>query len=245
MKNVSKQVKIVTTLVLLVLTFLAAFNVTYSYFTAVAKITGDLDFANLGVRFAYSLNKNTTYVMEDNLLVVPVTTAGKFYSRGDSITMGIETSPSVVSEIDDIQIRHDPNITNQTDCYVRFWIDAYEVVSENVYGTTNYGKYFLFDSNMAGGYFTKEGGSKGNDSWCYFSIYPLTAGTDTADGTMVNQISLGNTIIIDADAPLEMLQKTLKITISFEAIQVANGAAFTESGFNDERGYLLSWEEND
>ena len=62
---------------------------------------------------------------------------------------------------------------------------------------------------------------------------------------MVNSINLGNQIKIDDNAPLEMLQKTLKITISFEAIQMANGAAFAESGFNDERGYLLSWENNE
>ena len=246
MKKVGKDVKILTTLVLLVLAFLSVFNITYSYFTATANIDGNLNFARLDVRFTYEIG-NTETVLDNTsavpLQVVPILENNKTtLSRGETFTFGIDGGNDTVNEIDSLYVKHNPedaNMEDFADCYVRFWVDAFEIINTNgniTYGKTNFGKYFLFDDGQGDNYITNKNNSKAN-SWCYFSKFALTAGD--VSSTKVDSVYLGNTLTIDPNAPVDMLQKALKITISFEAIQTANSAH--TSGFNDDRGYYKNW----
>ena len=241
MKKVSKETKIITALLLLVLSVLSIFNVTYSYFSATANSKGELKFAKLDVRFAYRTSDSLNYSIVGDatpnpMVLVPAVTTS--LQRGDEFEYSITTNDGVLlpAEHGGIYIIHNPNIEEENiDCYVRFWIDAFEIKQGEELGTENYGRYFLFPVSS---YYTNENSSSEN-SWCYYSIPTLS--NKSAGPGYVDNVNLGKKLQIDPEAPAEILQKTFKLTLNFEAIQVQNNAFLSESGFNDEKGYYLGW----
>lgn len=237
MIKVSKNAKIITSLVLLVLAFLCSFSITSAYFTATASETGTLNFPNLDVRFITFDNNDD--IPEDQLETA--TTQILLYPVGDSIPRG-ESFEFSLAENSDVPIKNLAirNMSNSCEAYVRFWIDAY-IVTGNVAGGTNYGQYFTLAPNAN---ISRGGGAGLNASekdWCYYVIYSML----TTSG--YNTINLGNTLTISEDIPDAVLGSQLKITLTVEAVQAANNAFSSEFGdAEDVKGYYSQWgQQND
>lgn len=248
MKKVSKNSKLILTLVLLVLAFCCSLNVTYAYFTASASKSGELNFPDLDVRFV-TLDANGDVAQtdedgeysQDNLYTIDLYPVGGTISRGSPFQLSLDKYTGVEGEtqevISNLAIQSMPNSAAS---YVRFWIDAYIVVDDagNLNTTTNYGKYFLF-TIPEGAPFARGGtGTNATESsWCYYLGGPLSSDPSN------NTILLGNTLNfsdLTGDAiPADVLGAKLKISITLEAIQFQNGAFATE--FNDEKGYFADW----
>ena len=243
MTKVSRNVKLITTLILLVLAFCCSFNVTYSYFTASASKSGSLNFPDLDVRFV-TTDKNNDIVQngsytQDSLYTIELYPMGGTISRGATFVLSLDeyTTGGTQEEIGNIVIK---NMENSTDAYVRFWVDAYIVNDDGTLNITkNYGKYFLFE--MTDDSYFVRGGTGSNTTEetnsCYFAE-PLYAGTS------YDYINLGNTLsfsdLTGDEIPADVLGEKLKITLTLEAVQTTNNA-FT-SVFNDEKGYYSNWQ---
>lgn len=232
MKKATKSVKLITTLTLLVLAFFSVINVTYSYFTASAKSNGTLNFPDMQVNFVYLTNETSSpnVVTTSTLTLYPVeeVSTGVYdscaISRGNSFLVSLTEKGAPIR---DLGIK---NSATSCESYVRFWIDAYIVNSSgSIISNTNYGKYFLLPTNR---FYTNTGSSVAG-SWCYFTEYAMSSNYE---------IDFGNSITFAEDAPVELLGKKLKITISFEAVQKANEAYLSVFGkTGDTKGYYTLW----
>ena len=250
MNKAKRNAKLMFTFVLTALAFLCSFNVTYSYFTATAKESGNLGFADLDVRFVYldSLSNvlPTGSYTQDNLYTL------NLYPVEGTIERGVEFHLSTTENgtaIKNLAIR---NMAHSSIAYVRFWIDAYVVTGSTSNGdgstsylldkTKNYGKYFFLTTNDT--YYVRGdcNSSATEGSWCYYvgtQMYPHQQTNST--------ILLGNSLImrdlgegenIDP-VPNDVLGSQLQISISLQAVQYANGA-YT-SVFDDAKGYCVYW----
>lgn len=224
MKKAKFNSKILMSLILLALAFFGVFNVTYSYFTSTAFKDGTLDFPDINVQFYYREAGDIVFLTTLSTQLYPLTTT---IARGE--TFQVSSSPTSEA-INAIGIQ---NMEGSCDVYIRFWLDAYIVdANGNPTSQTNYGKYFLFTELIDNSFIKNEGGSVAG-SWCYFILESQSAG----DGA-----EFGNSLKLSEDAPAEMLGKSIRINLSFEAVQQANQAYLSVFGQEgDTKGYFMGW----
>lgn len=243
MKQERKKISVAITLILLILAFVCLYNVTYSYFTSTSNVGGTTTLGSLDVGFLYYQDANTNKVENATTLTL--------YSADGPISRGVPFRVSLTSggaALTNLAIQ---NNTPSTDCYVRFWIDAYVVESSTTNGdgsksytldkTTNYGKYFLLNETNES-YFTRSGSSV-SGSTCYFIKLALgsSASSSRFPCQIGNQLTLTDLSQTDT-VPAKLTGEQVHISISFQAVQKANKAylsAFGEIG--DTKGYYTSW----
>ena len=227
MKKAKFNSKMLISLVLLAFAFFGVFNVTYSYFTSTAYNNGSLDFPDINVRFYYR-ETDSLDIVTLTALTTPLYPTTTTIARGE--TFGISLNSTTATPLNTIGIR---NMNGSCEVYIRFWLDVYIVdTNGNPTSQTNYGKYFLFTEAMESSYITNEDCSVAN-SWCYFAVESQLAGWN---------VRLGNSLMLSEDAPAELLGKSIRINLSFEAVQQANEAylsVFGKSG--DTKGYYTRW----
>ena len=221
MKQISKATKIIGVSIGLVLLFLCAFNITYSYFTARAVIDGQINFGSLDVKVTYLTTDNVIYQYPEGETTVTINVLG-----GQTISRGSEFK---MASLDGKEIRYLAFSGSGTNSYVRFWVNAYKRSGESFDKSTNYGRYFtpVVSSNV----FTsslKTVGSVTNN------VYYITNAIGTA-GVM----GFAESMKFSADAPLELMDADVQIIITFEAVQASNKAYL--SVFGDDWGYSNSW----
>lgn len=221
MKKVKQEARLLISLLLLVLTFFSVLHVTYAYFTTTTSINGQITFKTLAVQFVYKDSTGAFKTKNGSTLDLFVSTGS--IGRGDEFELALDEDSDAIQDLG-IQ-----NMETSTNCYVRFWFDAY-IVDEDFEkkSNVNYGKYFTLTSTSV--YFTNLYSSSPN-SWCYYIVAALTPSVSNS------YLSMGNSIVLSEDAPVEMTGEKLKLSISFEAVQEENLAFKTV--FDDDRGYFV------
>lgn len=216
--NTKKSTSIITIIVLTML-FLLSMSVSYAYFTAMVSLSAEGAFGNVQVYWAYKIGDDLT-VYNGNTLALTLASSP---SIGGS-AVGFKYDSSNISEI---QIT---KANNSSDCYVRFWVDAY-VAGD----ATNYGKYFLLNCGSIYDSALRDNGANLN----YNRIYYYIASDHT--GVLDGRYKVCDGISIISTAPIELSGASVDITITFEAVQAANEAY--KSVFNDWKGYHAYWDE--
>lgn len=233
-KRKRKEFKIIGLCVILALLFLCAFNVTYSYFTAISSITGQMNFYDLNVKFGRARGSTEFTTIEGATLVVAPnkiisdSSAASIIARGDTFSLKTLVNNAYV-DVDYLYFRVEPN---SCDSYVRFMLDAYKL---NADGTTvdtsvNYGQYFLIN-NSTSAFTTKLITNSNVTNTVYYMTNALIAGA--------NIYRFCDSITLLDSAPVDILDGKILLTISFKAVQKANKAY--QSVFNDGWEYLDSW----
>ncbi len=226
MKHKTLKMQVLITLLLLLITIVCVTNVTYSYFTSSSSTNGDLTFKNLQVVFEYKIKNVSTSTNLTNSQKLSLEPVDGLIQRETAFGVKILGD---TKELDLLRI-YNPS---ETDCYVRFWIDAYIVNTETVNNveidvvdkTKNYGKYFHFPSVISSTSALSEIVRKdvteeeSSPAW-YFKKSSLNKDSF---------IDLGKTLILrdnsaDDIVPLSILGEKIKITVSFEAVQTTNEA---------------------
>lgn len=220
----TKELNILTAVIVLSLAFLCIFNITYSYFTASAIINGDAEFNNIQVNFYYTTASGNGIVESGNTLEVnPVGVV----TRGTPFEVQYNST-----KLTSVGFKAD---SNSCSVYIRFWIDAYAVNNDVVDASTNYGKYFSFYNGDNPATSIKNQNTDDGTNITYFIPNAITAGQTN---TPFNKILLSNS------APNAMLGKNIRITIRFEAIQSTNGACKSwEMYLTDENGEYIEDED--
>ena len=114
--------------------------------------------------------------------------------------------------------------------YVRLWINAY-IIKDSVLDTSvNYGQYFEFTSLYTSAFETKIITQNTESRKMYYLISSISSG-------VLIDIATGLTLL--STAPVEMLDKSINITINFDSVQVENQAY--KAVFDDGWGYCSSW----
>jgi len=234
MKQKTKSSSIIITLILLMLAVLCVTNVTYSYFTAQAKVEDETAFGDLNVRFVYQ----STY--GGSSIESPTGTIELFSSTG-AIQQNVPFQFSLTQEGDPIYNLGIHNQSGSCDAYVRFWIDAFIVEDGEIKDNTNYGKYFFIadEQLLEEGVITRSGSSV-QDSSCYFfpKVLEPSISSPRSIGTTLELRDVSATDTV----PVAMLGVEMQITISFQAVQAANRAFESVFGAEgDTKGYYTGW----
>ncbi len=221
----TKELNIVTLVIILTLTFLCIFNVVYSYFTSTDILSGNSNFGSIGANFVYTTNAGEGVVADGTTLLV--TPKGDIV-RGRPFNVKYEGQ-----DISKVSIRPSEDSCN---IYIRVWIDAY-LVQDLVEGVpnanaVNYGKHFTFylDGGAVTDLDVESKTTIDGKNITYF--YPGAIANNTAQD-IFDQLIMLNT------APLEMLGSKISVTVNFDAIQSTNGAY--EIWADDNKGCSDSW----
>ncbi len=237
MTKVSKYSKILLTVTLIVLAFCCSFGVTNSYFTASSSRSGNLTFHNLEVKFKAVDSQGATLSEASPIILYPMTAA---IIRGEAFNLSLTENNQTA--IGNLAVA---NTEESIEAYVRFWIDAYIVDStkpEGVDTKTNYGEYFLLNYNADS---VSKGEAKNptvatESSWCYY-VKGILVPKGSEDG--YSSINIGNTLTLSETVTDEIFSELvghqLRISITLQAVQSANGAVRSE--FNDVKGYYTRW----
>ena len=238
MKKKSYDIKIYLALIALALIFLLGINVTFAYFSAKSELNGSSEMSNLEFVWATATQ---TYEEGKEVSITPNTTNGVI-SRGTTFGFyieNIESDDEVVDENNMYGLLAKPYTANS---YIRVWVDAYEVIDSETLtlGDENFGRYFQIqftDYDPAG--ITRYESTERSDGNQTNIITYFTFEAD--DEYKVNNILLLfiSGIKLLENAPLQILDKDIKLTLNFEAVQSENGAYL--SVFNDWKGYSSSW----
>lgn len=221
-----KHTKITIVLIVLMMLFLCAINITYSYFSATGKVTGSGNLHSLTLTCHYTVNDGEpTSVGATQMQIYP---ASGVLTRGTAFKLK-QNATDTASNIDSIGY----TLTG-TQAFVRFWIDAYIVKDGEVDESVNYGEYFLVGRLSSSSFtemqvFSSSLYAKENNT--YFVVSARNAGS----------YDIFDSLKFDESAPNEILGETIRIFVTFEAVQTANQAF--KQVFDDERGYLSDWEE--
>lgn len=222
-KAKKRQYRIVGLIVVVVLLLLCSFNVTYSYFTAVASINGTIDFLELNVKFGYTVGSGSSAVHTDmtgnSMVVAPNTSV---INRGD--TFGLKVNSSNVSAL------YLTWTDDSCDFYIRFKLDAYK---QNSSDTTNYGQYFKLNYSLNTGLLIREVKTNSGQTNAVYFIKNKLSPANSEQSSFCDSITLLDT------APVEMLDGEIKLTLTFLACQSDNGAY--KSVFGDGWGYYSQW----
>lgn len=230
MKIRSKNLNILAIVLALGLLCLSVFHITFSYFTVMKSVTGTSNFATMTFNCGYMTSDGKeTWVSDDAILLYPVKSDGNSVVldnsqliRGQSFRLG---GLNYSDEIDFADIQTD-TLDSTCNVYVRFWIDAFVVENGVVNESENYGEYFIV----------------GLDYWEFEENTFLTRIGDTyfyEEEVSPSVMVYFNALKLSESAPTEMLNETLRLFVTFEAVQATNQAY--KSVFNDDRGYLSSW----
>ncbi len=222
MKIKNKEIKIISLFVVLALIFLFSFNITYSYFTSTHQASGDINFSNLNVRFAYTTTASMAspiVVTESTLSVRPSDSSGTI-SRGTTFQLALEDGT-------DLSYLAFNASSDSCSSYIRFRINAYQVEDGNIDNTVNYGRYF----EISGSGFTSSSLSVNNvTNTIYYMTNALNANQTVVFATGIKLLE---------EAPVDLLNSQVRLYIEFEAVQSANQAYL--SVFNDGWGYSANW----
>jgi len=259
MKKITKEIKIVTTLVILMLVFLCSFNIVYSYFTSVVFTDANIDF--------YALNVNMFY-SEDSQTVIENQT--QLYLSGPlsrNLAISLKSTPTSKTNIESIGIK---STEDSCDAYVRLYLEVYKVkqIGEAVYYIDSNGNYVsetgvyvnelgeeVLKQNLDIGeiidyaeyfelgyliginffesdlIFRQENEAGGKNFVTYFYTDKLES-----DGNQSLNISA---IRMLSSAPNELLDSDIVIYLTMEAVQAKNNAY--KIVFDDNYGYY-NWE---
>lgn len=242
MKTKTSKFQLITMLVLLLIAIVSVTNVTYSFFSSTSSTGGEKAFGNMNMRWFYTKSGGgTTYITNNvKLSVVP---DGPI-SRGKSFSVHIKESDGSLLPVQTIGFNNNGSVS----CYVRFWIDAFVDGDET---KTNYGKYFYIERSSND--YVRKTVASNSEPACYYAVYEFGAYEESyfyqnKEGSTKYLLKMQDIPTSDLNPsyktelealPLSILGESLKITISFEAVQTANNAWETE--FNDEKGYYLGW----
>ena len=262
MKRTTKEIKVISALVILALVFLCSFNVVYSYFTSLSYINADLDFYTLDVKMYYEdPDIGVPTYIENQTQLYP----SDLFKRGTAVNLKkSEESETLISEIG--------VASSETSCasYVRFYLQVYMVkeIAGSVYYidsqgnyVDDYGKYV----NVAGEEISSSDITIGEivDYAEFFDLCELEDGEILPNERIEKQINAVNDknyvayfliaalagdserdIQVNAirmlpSAPNEILDSDIVIYLTMEAVQASNGAY--KIVFNDNYGYY-DWE---
>ena len=265
MKKTTKEIKLISALVILALVFLCSFNVVYSYFTSLSHINAEIDFYSLDVKMFYNdpgigvptYIENQTQLYPSDLL-----------RRGSVVNL--KTSEESETFISEIGVA---SSDNSCAAYVRFYLQVYMVkeIAGSVYYIDSQGNYV--DDN---GKYVNDAGEEISSSDItmgeivdYAEFFYLCGlddnGNPSASERIEKQINVVNgknyvayfliaaldgdgygnrpigvnAIQMLASAPNEILDSDIVIYLTMEAVQASNGAY--KSVFNDNYGYY-DWE---
>lgn len=233
MKSRTNSFKLIVSLVLLMMAVFSFINVSYSYFSSKTSRKGQFTMHDLDVSFLYQAVGSIPNTVSTSVTLAAATDT---IERGVAFNFKIWNSQkNEFSEINYLQIA---NEENSTDCYVRFWIEAYVLKSGEADTTVDYGKYFALTRQAtlpSVNNFTRAT----SEPYCYYIEQSLAS---------EEYISLGKELTLqDVSAtdpvPTKILGEELQIRISFEAVQKANQAfksvfKITET---DKKGYYSGW----
>lgn len=230
MKIQKRSGNIFVVLAVLTLLFLFTFSVTYAYFTSNKSLQGNIAFAGLDVKFAYKMQEESSWtpISDSTFTVKP---DKRVVLRGDTFNYMYDSNGDEVDE----QIYSLAFFASSNSCssYVRLRVDAYIVEEGVVNKTVNYGQYFKINFLAEDDFQTKT----------------LTVGTITNNIYYKKSALLGsgnavayefsNSMTLLENSPDELLQKSINVSMYFEAVQSTNSAfKFT---YNDGWGYCDSW----
>lgn len=219
MKLKSKKISIIGIIVIIALVFLCTFNITYAYFTSVANIEGNLNFGSLDVRFAYYSGGVTTLESgETTMSVIPASNSS--ISRGSTFTFQTPEGQAITY----LGFNSNSSCTS----YVALKVNAYKLVDGVADATTNYGEYFTLNSANNRIVLGNGTGSQRDDVYYYTTAI-------TANGF----VEFAESMTLSNDAPVDLLNSSIEITITFKAVQQPNEAF--KYAFGSEWGYLESW----
>ncbi len=226
MKNTSKQAKLIGIIVILFTLVLCVVNITYSYFSFSSKVSGTASFESYDVKFGYSYSTSSEKLVDENTLTVyPIyTSAGGTIGRGESFKL------KVLDGASDVNINSLFFSAEGGNSYVRFWIDAYKSTEGVIDKTVNYGRYFDFVIPYAESFESSVKTRGAETKKMYYAKAAINAGSSIVFATGLTLLN---------DAPVDMLNSTMQITINFDAVQAENGAYL--SVFDDAWGYSESW----
>lgn len=215
MKQNSKTNKIYLVFIALALLFLLAVNSTYAYFSATSGLDGSMDFATLSVEW-YGGESGSLESSDGTIEVTPsslaISRGGEFGLKygGTEQDFGFNVLGAPV--------------------YIRFYVDAFVEGDE-----TNYGKYFQLQFNDNAEYWISSVERDSVDNIVYYYDDTLGARDSGAEST-----TLISAIKFLEDAPAELLETTITLTLHFDAVQAENEAYL--SVFDDDYGYSQYWE---
>ena len=227
MKQRKINLNTIISLVLAVLAVVSFLGFTNSYFTASASRNGKMNFGTLNVRFVYYGNIGDGEGDAYHPLDEGKSTIQLFPATVVAIQRNVPFNFSVIKEGSPIDLLAINNMSGSCDAYVRFWIDAYVDGDQ-----TNYGEYFTLNYESDAVVKTNAGTKQLRSVYCI---------KEAISSTENSYVSIGSQMTLSADAPDTLMGETIKIYISLDAVQVANGAFSSDSGFNDDKGYYSGW----
>lgn len=194
---------------MIVFVFLCGFNVALAYFTAQASVSGDLSFYDLNVTFAYR-EQGSNLQNSTGTSVYTLTPTSSSILRG--VEFGFKTTSG--TQIKDIGL-----LSSGASCRscARIKVTAVkqQQASNGAYtadaDTTDYGEYIKLSTSLL---------EKEEDGY-YYLYEVMSAGS---------YYSLITGATLSIDAPIELTDSYLKITISFEAVQATYDAVAEKFG---------------
>ena len=262
MKKVSRTTKLLSWLVMLTFGFLCVFNITYSYFSTISKITGNGNMNDIDVSFIYISNSSSIPVSKSSTLQLFLESEN--ISRGEVSALNVSASThSGLAPVTDIGFRIG---SNSCSVYLRFWVEAYKMKQIN--GTNYYidSKNNYVDEN--GNYVNADGEAieiaeenQGDviDYGQYFELGYLNQGNYNILNSVYKNTTtykenqyvtyfyknlftasnvttyLFNSIKWLDTTPNDLLGSSMGVFVSFEAVQQQGNAYL--SAFDDYRGY--------
>ena len=207
MKIVHKKLNIIGAILMVMVVFLCAFNVTYAYFTARATVEGNLTFYDLNLTFGYVQSNS-------NQAVSTGQTAFTINPNADNVLRGQAFGFQLT---DGTALKNVSIMSNAKSCnaYVRVKVVAVKMKDATTADddTTDYGKYITLTTPSTVATNTTDS----TDYWYYVRGQVRTSGT----------IEIATAATISIDAPADVTNGYLKITLVFDAVQ-ATTAAVTE-----------------
>ena len=242
MKNKTKFLRTLVSLVLLMIAVFSFVNVSYSYFTSTTSNEGGISMWDLNVSFRYTADGTTPQILAKDKSIT-LTSATNVIERGVPFNLKIwDDSEEEYFDIQKLSI-----ISNEVSCscYVRFWIEAYRVVEDVPDTSVDYGKFFFLTRPFTVGSdnnFTRAE----SEPYCYYIEKALNPGDNFILGEKgtddMAELTLKDISSTDA-VPIDLLGEKIEIRISFEAVQAANKAYLSAFKVTQEdaKGYYSKW----
>ena len=233
MKTKTINLKTIVSLVLLMIAVFGAVNISYSYFSSSTSKSGQVSMGDLNVAFIYQAETSIP-----NTVTTSVTLSAATETIDRGVAFGLKIWNAQKNSFLEISYLQISNGSTSTDCYVRFWIEAYVIKSGVADTSIDYGKYFALtrpSTLPSANNFTRAT----SEPYCYYVEKSLVGG---------EYISLGKELTLqDISAsdpvPTKLLGEELQIRISFEAVQKANEAfkSVFKVTATDKKGYYSGW----
>lgn len=222
MKQTSKKINILTFGVVLTLIFLLSVNVAYAYFTAEDSLSGGFTFSSFEISFLVKEGSNISGDKIAKTTSLPVKPSVSTVVKGTPFAVQKESG----SQNLDIYFSA---TAGSSDAYLRYWVDAY--IGNDT--SKNYGYCFELGTMVDGEFVEIEAKNNTEDATNKYKTYFMSLTSEANEKRAFNMMRLSN------DVPSELLGSSLSISISFDAVQQANGAY--SKVYTDVRGYYENW----